>query len=33
MLERRGFEDVHVELLQHEAGLVTARRPVITRSS
>jgi ubiquinone/menaquinone biosynthesis C-methylase UbiE len=27
MLERRGFEDVSVELLEHEGGIATARRP------
>jgi hypothetical protein len=27
MLRRRHFEHVHVELLEQEAGLATARRP------
>lgn len=27
MLRARGFEDVHVELLENEAGIATARRP------
>src|ERR1022692_186299 len=27
MLTDRGFEDIHVELLEHEAGIAVARRP------
>ena len=30
MLEARGFVDVKVELLQHEAAIATARRPAVT---
>jgi ubiquinone/menaquinone biosynthesis C-methylase UbiE len=31
MLEARGFVDVRVELLQHEAAVATARRPAATK--
>ena len=33
MLEARGFVDVKVELLQHEAAIATARRPATTASA
>jgi ubiquinone/menaquinone biosynthesis C-methylase UbiE len=33
MLEARGFVDVKVELLEHEAAIATARRPVATASA
>lgn len=29
MLRTRGFEDVRIELLQHEAGIATAARPLV----
>lgn len=31
MLVARGFEDVHVELVEHEAGIAVARRPGVKR--
>ena len=33
MLKARGFVDVQVELLQHEAAIATARRPAATSAS
>ena len=33
MLEARGFVDVQVELLQHEAAIATARRPEVRNAS
>ena len=33
MLKARGFVDVRVELLQHEAAIATARRPAATNGS
>ena len=32
MLAARGFEDVRVELLEHEAAIATARRPALTEA-
>ena len=32
MLADRGFDDISVELLPHEAGIATARRPALLRS-
>ena len=33
MLEARGFVDVRIELLEHEAAIATARRPELTNES
>jgi len=33
MLEARGFVDVHLELLEHEAAIATARRPDATSAA